>query len=237
MIKKLIPLPVKNLVRRVLAFAYWDPWSNLSWSQEGEDLILRRIFGSKLDGFYIDVGAHHPRRFSNTYLFYKLGWRGLNIDAMPGSMVPFNKDRPRDINVEIGIGPHECLLDYYVLNEPALNSFSKELSDERHDSNSAYQIKEVIKVNVLPLSEVLDHYLPKGQKIDFMSVDVEGLDFEVLKSNDWTRHRPKFVLAEILGSSLHEIEQTNIGRLMTAAGYAVYAKSMNTVFFRVEDQK
>jgi hypothetical protein len=152
-------------------------------------------------------------------------------------MVPFNKDRTRDINVEIGIGPDECLLDYYVFNEPALNGFSKELSDERHDPNSTYQIKEVIKVNVLPLSVALERYLPKGQKIDFMSVDVEGLDFEVLKSNDWTRHRPVFVLAEIMGSSLHEIEQTNIGRLMTDAGYAVYAKCVNTVFFRAEDQK
>lgn len=235
--KKFIPIALKNSIKRVLSFATWDQWFNRSWSQEGEDLILRRIFESKFDGFYIDVGAHHPKRFSNTYLFYELGWRGLNIDAMPGSMVSFNKDRPRDTNIEVGIGLDECLLDYYIFNEPALNGFSKELSDERHDPNSAYQIKEVIKVNVLPLSVVLDRYLPIGQKIDFMSIDVEGLDFEVLKSNDWKKHRPTIVLAEILSSSLHEIEETKIGQLMTDAGYFVYAKSVNTVFFRAEDQK
>ena len=237
MIKKLLPLSIKNLIKRFLAIAHWDPWINRSWSQEGEDLILRRIFENKSKGFYIDVGAHHPRRFSNTYNFYIQGWNGLNIDAMPGSMSSFNEDRPRDINIEVGIGISECQLNYYVFNEPALNGFSKELSDERHDPNSAYQIKEIIKVNVLPLSLVLDSNLPVGQNIDFMSVDVEGLDFDVLKSNDWTKYRPKFVLAEILSSSMHEIEQTSIGRLMTDVGYVIYAKCVNTVFFKAADQK
>ena len=237
MIKKLLPRPIKNLIKRVLAVAYWDPWINRSWSQECEDQILRRVFEKKENGFYIDVGAHHPRRFSNTYLFYIQGWNGLNIDAMPGSMSSFNQDRPRDINIEVGIGLSECQLDYYVFNEPALNGFSKELSDARHDPNSAYQINEIIKVNVFPLSVVLENNLPKGQDIDFMSVDVEGLDFEVLKSNDWTKYRPKILLVEILNSSLHDIEESSIGRLMNDVGYVIYAKCVHTVFFKAVDQK
>lgn len=235
MIKKLIPSPVKNFIKRLLAFVRWNPWVNFSWSQEGEDQILRRIFEKKPTGFYVDVGAHHPWRFSNTYLFYTRGWSGLNIDAMPGSMKSFNKYRSRDINIEVGVGLNECQLDYFVFNEPALNGFSKELSDERHDSNSIYQINQVIKVNVAPLSLILDRNLPAGQGIDFMSVDVEGFDFEVLKSNDWAKYRPKYVLAEILGSSLNEIERSSIGRLMSEVGYEIYAKCVNTVFFRVVD--
>lgn len=235
--KKFVPLPVRNLLKRVLAFAQWDPWINFSWSQEGEDQILRRLFENKSKGFYIDVGAHHPRRYSNTYLFYIRGWNGINIDAMPGSMDSFNDVRPRDINIEVGIGLSKCQLDYYVFNEPALNGFSKELSNERHDPNAAFQIKKVIKVNVLPLSSVLHSNLPEGQNIDFMSIDVEGLDFEVLKSNDWTKYRPKFVLSEILGSSMHEIEQSGIGQLMSDVGYVIYAKCVNTVFFKAADQK
>jgi hypothetical protein len=97
-------IPLKNFVKRSISFAIWDQWSKHSWSQEGEDLILQRIFEGQTTGFYIDVGAHHPRRFSNTFSFYRLGWQGLNIDAMPGSMVAFEKDRPPDINLEIGIG-------------------------------------------------------------------------------------------------------------------------------------
>lgn len=82
---------------------YFVRFHTKSYSQEGEDLLLSRIFGDKKDGFYIDVGAHHPFRFSNTYLLYKRGWRGINIDAMPGSMKLFNRFRPRDINIECGV--------------------------------------------------------------------------------------------------------------------------------------
>ena len=57
-----------------------------SFSQEGEDLVLARIFEGKKNGFYVDIGAHHPTRFSNTHYFYRRGWSGINIDAMPGSM-------------------------------------------------------------------------------------------------------------------------------------------------------
>jgi FkbM family methyltransferase len=237
MIKKLIPAVLKNLIKRVLNFTYWDPWVNHSWSQEGEDQILRRIFEGKSQGFYIDVGAHHPRRFSNTYLFYRQGWNGLNIDAMPGSMKSFHKDRPRDINLEFGIGLNESQLDYYIFNEPALNGFSKDLSNERNEAKSNYQIEKIIKVKVFPLSVVLDRNLPVGQDIDFISVDAEGLDFEVLKSNDWTKYRPKFVLAEILNGSLNDIEKSSIGRLMANNGYLVYAKCVHTVFFKAADQK
>lgn len=82
---------------------YITRFATKCYSQEGEDLLLSRILGDKKDGFYVDVGAHHPFRFSNTYLLYKQGWRGINIDAMPGSMKLFNRFRPRDINIECGV--------------------------------------------------------------------------------------------------------------------------------------
>ncbi|MEX2488545.1 MAG: FkbM family methyltransferase [Pseudomonadales bacterium] len=237
MIKKHIPTSIKRLIKRFISCATWDQWLVRSWSQEGEDQILRRIFEREPAGFYIDIGAHHPKRFSNTYLFYRRGWRGINIDAMPGSMKVFNKVRPRDVNLEIAVGVEEGELDYYVFNEPALNGFSKELSLERHGAASTYKVKEVIKINLIPLSSILDRYLPKDQIINFMSVDVEGLDLDVLKSNDWVKYRPKFVLSEILESSLHEIEQSEIGQFMNDAGYRLYAKCVNTVFFKEANQK
>lgn len=235
-IKKLIPVYFKNLGKRTLAFFTWDPWVNRSWSQEGEDQVLRRIFESKPKGFYVDIGAHHPKRFSNTHLFYMKGWNGINIDAMPGSMITFNRDRPRDINIEAGIGLNTCELDFYIFNEAALNGFSKELSTVHQEVKSNHKIERVVKLSVLPLSVVLERHLPKGQDIDFMSVDVEGLDFEVLKSNDWFKYRPRFVLAEILNSSLHEVQHSDIGKLMRDAGYEIYAKCVNTVFFKTRDQ-
>lgn len=155
-VKKLVPSPVKNILRRGIDFITWDQWSSRSWSQEGEDLVLRRIFCEKSNGFYVDVGAHHPKRFSNTYHFYQLGWSGINIDAMPGSMNLFKKWRPRDINIEVGISKQKGVLDYYVFNEPALNGFSTYLSEQRNSRSNNCIIKEVIMVEVKPLYEILD---------------------------------------------------------------------------------
>ena len=236
MLRKHIPRPIKNFLKRLISCATWDQWSSRSWSQEGEDQILRRIFERQQTGFYVDIGAHHPMRFSNTYLFYKRGWKGINIDAMPGSMESFRRYRPRDLNLELGIASEGQQLDYFVFNEPALNGFSKELSENRSDGSLNYKIQEVIKVRVVPLSSVLDRHLPPGQHINFMSIDVEGLDLEVLRSNDWSKFRPSIVLAEVLGSSLHEIEQSEIGQLMSSVGYELYAKCMNTVFFKEVNQ-
>lgn len=107
MLKKILKaiLPMK-LRKKLTIFnnLYITRFHIKSYSQEGEDMILHRIFERQCKGFYVDIGAHHPFRFSNTYLFYKRGWSGINIDAMPGSMNIFNKFRNRDINLEYGIG-------------------------------------------------------------------------------------------------------------------------------------
>ena len=96
---------------------------NRCYGQDGEDLILNRLLDGQMQGFYVDVGAHHPIRFSNTYLFYERGWTGINIDAMPGSMKKFRKLRPRDINVECGVASSSGKLTFHRFNEPALNTF------------------------------------------------------------------------------------------------------------------
>lgn len=150
---------------------------------------------------------------------------------MPGSMKLFDKWRPRDINLELGVAQKEGFLDYHIFNEPALNGFSVELSKERNLAADDYYLKEVLKIEVKPLREILDRHL-KGQKIDFLSVDVEGLDLDVLQSNDWSKYRPLIVLAEILQSSLHDIEKDSVAQYLIEQGYSVYAKQVNTVFFK-----
>lgn len=229
---KSLPAVRKKVSKGLNKLLSWDPWVNYSWSQEGEDQILCRMFENQTFGFYVDVGAHHPKRFSNTYLFYKRGWRGINIDALPGSMRSFSNIRKRDINLELGVGSSEGWLDYYSFDEPALNTFSRQLALTRKNDGKSGNLKEIIKVKVLPLSSVLDQYLPKDQTIDFMSIDVEGLDYEVLRSNDWVKYRPKVVLVEVLGSDILEVDRNEISTLMRSHGYAFFAKSLNTVFFK-----
>ena len=235
---------IKSLIKKIFPHRFWgDPKSyynlylnsheNIYFSQEGEDVILRRIFEDQKNGFYIDIGAHHPKRFSNTYYFYDRGWEGINIDATPGSMKIFQKFRPRDINLEIAISEKEQLLTYFMFNEPALNSFSKSLSDKRQ--NEKCYIEKTISIPSFPLSTILDKHLPPEQIINFLSVDVEGLDLQVLTSNDWNKYRPKVVLAEVLGASLNTIKQDPVYKYLTNQGYILFSKLIHTCIFKIDE--
>ena len=212
-----------------------DSWAFKSYSQEGEDMILRRLFDNQKSGFYVDVGAHHPKRFSNTYFFYKQGWSGINIDAMPGSMKLFDKVRSRDINIEKPIFDKKQTLTYYSFNEPALNSFSKKLSNERNGKNG-YFIKSSQSIKATTLEHILDKNLAKNQEIDFLSIDVEGLDFAVLKSNNFNKFRPKVILLEVLDrENLINSENSSIVQYLTNNKYTLYVKLIHTVIFISEE--
>ena len=210
---------------------YIDGFTTKIYSQEGEDIILSEFFPNKTDGFYVDVGAHHPMRFSNTHMFYKKGWRGINIDAMPGSMKAFERKRPRDINLEIGVSGKEGEMTFYMFDDPALNGFSMEISKDR-DKNSNFEIIEERKIKTYPLSKILNKYLPKDQKIDFMSIDVEGLDMMVLESNDWKRYSPRYLLVECIGDTVEDIMQDNIYRFLSKKGYKIVGKTYRTLILR-----
>ena len=229
-LKRILP---KGVLSFILNFKNdnLDVYAFKSYSQEGEDMILRRIFEKQSTGFYIDVGAHHPKRFSNTYFFYKKGWNGINIDAMPGSMKPFARIRSRDLNVEKPISSKKQVLTYFAFNEPALNGFSKELSKER-DGLNTFKIEFTKEIETVTLEEVLDENLASNQVIDFLSIDVEGLDFDVIKSINIQKYRPRVILVEILGSSLSDMHQDPIYDFLFKEDYTLHAKAVNTVIFK-----
>lgn len=191
-------------------------------------MILRRIFEKVERGFYIDVGAHHPKRFSNTYYFYRRGWRGINIDARPGSMEEFNRARPRDINVEAAIARERKELTYYMFDEPAVNSFDRGLSQQREH----FKVTAERVIVTQRLDELLARHLPDGVKVNFMSVDVEGLDLEVLQSADWQRVRPEYLLVECLNADLERIHEDPVCQFLKTVGYRLYGKGVRTVFFK-----
>lgn len=211
-----------------------ETYATKSYSQEGEDVLLNSMLGRKKNkGYYVDIGAHHPKRFSNTYLFYKIGWVGINIDATPGSMVPFKKIRPKDINLESAVSDNSNPLTFYMFNEPALNSFNKKLSTER-DGLRQYKIINTAEITPVPLSEILDQHLPADQKIDFFTIDAEGFDLNVLKSNNWSKYRPEYILVECdaRGDDIHEVFKDPILIYLEEQGYSFCAKTMRTTFFK-----
>ncbi len=231
MIKKFISLEKRRKLANYLNELFYNN-ATKSYSQEGEDMILRRIFVNSINGFYIDVGAFHPTRFSNTYLFYKKGWRGINIDAMPGSMKKFNKKRGRDINLEYPVSSEKKNITFYAFNEPALNTFSLELANER-DGKDGYRILFKKELETKTLAEILEEYMPKEIKeIDFLSIDVESLDFDVLISNNWEKYLPKVILIEDLNFNHNITNESEISRYLSEKNYKFFAKTVNTLFFK-----
>lgn len=202
------------------------------YSQEGEELILDRIFEEKRNGFYIDIGAHHPYRFSNTISFYKKGWSGINVDAMPGSMILFNRFRRRDINVEAGIANDKGRMVYYIFKERALNTFD-ESRMKWLEKNSPYRHIEEKEIEVFPLHELLDKYMINEDKtIDFLDIDVEGLDLAVLQSNDWSKYRPNIIIAEANPDlMISDILNEAISIYLKQQDYSLYSRLYNSLIF------
>lgn len=203
-----------------------------SYSQEGEDMIYRSFFEGRKNykGFYVDVGALHPYRYSNTLHFYKNGWRGINIEPTPGANKLFNIFRKKDININAGISANEGMLPFYCFSEPAVNSFSKNDAD-RLSATTDYKLSQVINVPTMPLAAVLDKYLPEGTVIDFLNIDAEGLDLEVLASNNWDRYRPLFIIIEVK-IDFKDIKGSEIYNYLINKNYELVAKTMRTSFFR-----
>lgn len=229
LIRKILPPRLVTLLRQV-STSWLDGYAVKTYSQEGEDMILRRLFDGVTNGFYIDVGAHHPKRFSNTYFLYRRGWRGINIEPNPEMIPLFNRYRPRDTNVCLGVSDEAGELTYFLFNEPALNSFDASLTAARQ-TNPEYHLIDTKRVRVERLETILSKNIQQGEDIDLMTVDVEGHDLNVLRSNDWKRFRPKCLLVEILNSSISDVLESLTHAYMIANEYVLFAKTVHTVFY------
>lgn len=202
----------------------------ISFSQEGEDRILEHLFQGKKNGFYVEIGSHHPQRYSNTHLFHLNGWRGINVDAMPGSMEEFIKKRGGDINIETAISSKNEELTFYILDEKGMNTADKEIAEDR-DNHSPFSIEKKIKVNAITLDELFNKYLPPKFEIDFLSIDIEGYDLKALCSNDWKKYRPKYVLIEDYQKNIENCISGEINQFMIKQDYTFICRTYNTSFY------
>jgi len=203
----------------------------VSFSQEGEDMVLRRIFCNKSQGRYVDIGAHHPSLYSNTNYFYQRGWSGINIDGLPASKIQFDIERPGDVNLELLVAEREGLVEFHLF-EPRLMST---MSAEQVEENKKFEwckFKETLLVPCMPLSKVLNQYLRPADKIDFMTIDVEGSELTVLKSNDWEKYLPDVLLVEFIDIDLEDIFKTDVHKYLTSLSYKFFSKTWNTAFYK-----
>lgn len=201
MIKRFLPVSwhyaLSNLKRKVFGYR--------TYAQFGEDAVLLELFKDKSDGRYVDVGAHHPYRYSNTYLLFKKGWHGVNIDPNPHTVALFNKARPNDENICAGVG-NAGVLTYYRFSDPAVNTFTKEEA-EKWKGKSFLTFLGTNEVEVKPLSQIITG------SVDLFSIDAEGMDLEVLQSYKW-EYYPKVII----------IEGEDSGDFLEDKGYTLYAR-------------
>ena len=177
------------MIKNILHFFY----KRYSFSQEGEDIILNNILNDKKSGFYIDIGAHHPVRFSNTYLFYLKGWRGVNIEADNSKIKFFNFFRKRDDNINALVSTSDSIEKYYRFQESALNGI---LDKKRLEELKLKGIEpiEILEIKSQDLNMILNKY--SGQSIDFITIDIEGKDHEILSHLNLENLKPKVILIE-----------------------------------------
>jgi FkbM family methyltransferase len=168
----------------------------ITYAQNREDVILAAFFPGEEHGFYVDIGAHHPSNESVTKYFYNIGWRGINVEPNQKLCKLLDRERSSDININMGIADKAGVLVFreYPEND-GLSTFSE--TRKKYHSKKGTSFTKNFKdypVRVTTLKKLLKDQGVKS--IQFLKIDVEGLEYEVLSGNDWNKYKPDIVCIE-----------------------------------------
>jgi FkbM family methyltransferase len=203
-----------------------------SYAQNFEDVILRRALQDVSQGFYVDVGAWDPVRDSVTAWFYETGWRGINVEPFPDYFTPLAATRPEDINLPVVVGASSGEREFFLLAETGLSSGAAGARQALREFDLGKP--KAITAPAMTLDEVFA--LAKGRTIDFLKVDVEGMEPEVLGSADFVGVRPRIVVVEATAPNTQLPTYAAWEPLLTAKGYAfVLFDGLNRFYLRAED--
>jgi FkbM family methyltransferase len=213
-----------------------NDFSKKSYSQSGEDLIINNIFLLRdiVKPSYVDIGAHHPWLINNTALLYNKGSRGINIEPNPELLTKFEKERPEDINLNIGISSQGEAMDFYIIKDNTFSTFSEEESIKF--VSHGHEIEKIIKVKTSKIKETIKDYAG-GIFPDLLSIDVEGLEMEILKDIDYVDNYPKIICVETADYSPigAGIKRVDIMNFIESKGYYLYADTnLNSIFVKNE---
>jgi FkbM family methyltransferase len=182
-------------------------------------------------GFYVDVGAHHPIFLSNTYGLYCKGWRGVCVEPRAGVADEFRVFRPRDVFVVAAVTPtRTAAVEFFEFEEPTLNTTDP--GEARRTEERGVRLVRRRRVSAVTLTELFEECLPPEGRIDLLSIDVEGADEAILRSNDWSRFCPVVVVFESRGRSFAEVPGLPIVRDLERVGYEVVAKCGESLIAR-----
>lgn len=182
-------------------------------SQFAEDVTIGRKFRKQKDGFFVDVGCFHPKKCNNTWLLYKRGWRGINIDLDTIKIEGFDLIRPNDHNVCSAVSDEDGEVSYY---SNGFYSMSTSMSEDFVQGKTGY-VKRT--THCRKLTDIIDDSPYKDRSIDFLTVDAEGHDLQVLKSLDFDRYNPKLIAFESHHRLFDDVLKTDLYQFLSQLGY------------------
>ena len=200
-----------------------------SYSQFGEDIFIQKYF-KRNKGFFIDIGCHHPFRYNNTFMLYKMGWTGINIDLNKISIDLFNFMRPKDTNLCFALSDKIGPIKYYVPNKNPISpeitidfEFTKSLGKHHGSSYEPFYTESVTW-------EFFENKYGKiFKKVDLLKIDIEGADFKVLKSIDLIKLNPELVMIE--APNFEKINRENIFNYLKLKNYSIiFDNNLNIIF-------
>jgi len=168
----------------------------------GVDLLVERFFSNiNVDnGIYVDIGCNHPFYNNNTFLLHQKGWSGINVDLDFHSIDMFNYFRPKDVNKQIAvsdkIGEQEC---FFYHSKSTITPLSSEIHNLR-----GHNAKEIRRIKIDTLDNIIEHTVYANKKINFLTIDVEGYELNVLKGFNFKKYEPDMVIVEYIDTSIKQ---------------------------------
>ena len=192
---------LKNFIYKI----YYEKYSKKSYAISNVDLIINRIFKDVKEGIYIDIGCNHPIKYNNTYLLYKRGWQGINVDADDTSIKLFNQFRKKDQNINSIVSDSEEMKELYFYHErSAINTLSKKLVDSRNTKP-----RKIIKKKSTTLNKIIENSRFYKSKINLLSMDIENHEYEALRSFNFSKYKIDVIVVECIDLSLKQLEMHN----------------------------
>lgn len=199
------------------------------YSQYGEERVLRDFFGDKTEGFVVDVGAMDGQTYSNSRdLIENKGWKGVLVECHPQFFADLEKLYKGNDDIalkNVACYNEEKVLDFYMYSEgvhASVSTVSEEFKQRVINAHGDKFKPEAVQVQAVRLETILS----ECEKVDFLSIDCEGVDMEVLESNDWTKYRPSLVCVE------HSMSHEELHQFMSKINYSVYDKTAGNTFFK-----
>lgn len=204
----------------------------ISYAQNYEDVMLWRALKHLDSGFYIDIGAAWPDEDSVTKAFYERGWHGINIEPSPDLFSQLSSRRPKDINLQLAVSAQDGEAEISIVKDTGLSTLRKDIAEQH--VNQGWSCKK-INVATRTLCSIWESYVPEGQNVHFLKLDVEGSEELAIESNDWAKNRPWIVVVEsTLPSSQIENYEAWQSKLLAFDYTFVYADGLNRFYLANE---